>query len=154
MILTTPPPAYLDDIHITQDVAGVARIVAKRQHHKGETIGEELPPAHTAVKEEFSHTNVRTTVRTAEDWFTMVRAVVQADTPTELQMILMQRYPVLLQPESDEILAELATCAVEQREYEVATVMAHARRVLHEAREGSLSHPSPSTPTCHLLSWA
>ncbi len=145
-----PAPAYLDDIHITQDVAGVARIVAKRQHHKGEVHGEEPnqeetqeapPPNNAPIHNEPIHA-----APTAEDWLTMVQAVVQADTPTELQVILTQRYPVLLQPESDEILAELATLAVEQREYEVATVMARARRVLQEAREGSLSHPSPSTP--------
>jgi hypothetical protein len=72
---------------------------------------------------------------------TAVQALIGADSFDEFRAIV-EHYPVLLEPETDQALKELADTMFEQREYQIANCLAQSRQFLAELRTGAPAHSS------------
>jgi hypothetical protein len=143
--------AYLGDVQITQDVAGIAHALEKDARIRARPASSEPPPV-VSVPEPAA------APEPAEEPPDLVLEAVHgllllegtAGLPD-----LLQRYPVLLTPAADESLEQLADVAVEQREHDLADALHRARVLLSRARTGNAAidgtlgpppEPAPAAP--------
>lgn len=159
--------AYLQDIQIAQDMAGVAHSLQKAARLQGRTLDTRQQGA-SATAESVERQRVREpeSQRVGEPPATYeTRATERPDNaghPDDagrmeaLEMFLMagsleevravvERHPSLLEPESDRRLEQLADMAFEQRDYALAEGLSQARQVLQEVAGRGLLHPSGDT---------
>ncbi|EFO80766.1 hypothetical protein OSCT_1387 [Oscillochloris trichoides DG-6] len=116
---------YLADVDIAQDLAGVARHLARQQRRRAAPPAEPQPVDTPAVP----------------PLLVAVTALLEAGSPDDLQRVLAD-HPVLLESATDLTLAQLADVAVEQRAYDVAESLQQARQVLGQM--GQVHPPIPS----------
>ncbi len=128
---------YLGDVHIAQDLTGVAHILTKlarrRMRNAASALGSRssLPassspatvPALIEAEPSVSDSTVEFSAQIA------LSAVLNANSSAELQAVI-TRHPILLQPTIDPFIARLADVAVEQRDYDLAEGLVQARRFL------------------------
>ncbi|MCG8346425.1 MAG: CpXC domain-containing protein [Chloroflexales bacterium] len=140
---------YLSDVQIAQDVGGIAHILRKAQRLRSSQIntsGPTSPPAETATEAEASHTPLAEAdakveashtppAETAESspLLVAIQALIGADEPASLQAVLAE-HPILLARETDSALAQLSDVAFEQRAYDIAASLHHARQLLANIR--------------------
>lgn len=130
---------YLADVDIAQDLAGVAHLLRRAAARRGgpgargpQAGGAGAPPPVAAEGD-----------AQAPPLLVAVEALLSANTPAELDEIL-AAHPVLLEPATDQTLAQLADVAVEQRAYEIADSLREARALL--ARVGGVATGAPLAP--------
>jgi hypothetical protein len=130
--------AYLADVQVTQDVAGIAHALEKLARRQSRTPASNSPPPVVSVPE--PATPAEPLPEPGEPPPDLVLEAVH-----RLLMLegsegmhdLLQEYPVLLTPAADEALEQLADVAVDQREHDLAAALHRARVLLGRARTGS-----------------
>ncbi len=139
--------AYLADVQIAQDIAGITHILNKEQRRAthpppgGIPItppapGEStlLEPPVRPVQAPEQTTPARAPAPEAEVTEALlheaIEALLSADTADDLRPLL-QQYPVLRSIQASETLEQLADVAVEQREYELAEGLHRVRMLLY-----------------------
>ncbi len=106
---------YLADVDIAQDLEGVAqRLVRLERRRAGQ-------PKESAAAE----------TTDTPPLLVAVAALLEAGSPDDLQRVL-ETHPILLAPATDLTLAQLADVAMEQRAYDVAESLNHARQLLQQ----------------------
>lgn len=127
--------AYLADVQVAQDLAGIAHRLDKAERRAAGSAPEPLPGKQIELPSAPTDTHVQSTATEpepqADDSALLIDAVqqlVQATVPDEIQATV-QQHPVLLTPAATTALEELADVAVEQREYALAEQL-HSLRVL------------------------
>ncbi len=113
--------AYLGEVEIAQDVAGIGhllrRAAQRRSARPTPTPVAATPPASTPPSEP------------TPPLLVAVEALLGADTPTDLERILAS-HPLLLEPAADATLAELAEVAQNQGDPAIAASLREARALL------------------------
>ncbi len=139
--------SYLSDVQVAQDVPGIGRILAKaeryaaaaRQHPSADA--GQAPPA-----EPESASPAASESASASPLLTAVQALLAAASDADIQAAVVA-HPILLAPDSDLALGQLADTAVEQREYEIAEGLQRARQLLNQLRtadsDAKTKGPSP-----------
>jgi hypothetical protein len=125
--------AYLGEVQITQDIAGIAHALEKDARRQARPASGEPPPV----------VSVPEPAAAPEPGEQPPDLVIEAVhgllllEGTEGLPDLLQRYPVLLTPAADEALEQLADVAVDQREHDLADALHRARVLLNRARTGN-----------------
>lgn len=152
--------AYLSDVQIAQDIAGIAHILNKTARRQAQAqmapttvaaVSEPLPLAQVVsrmaepdVQSYIPHeekmpspdvSGEETGAEQADRLLLAVQELLAADTADEVQAV-MQRQPVLLTVEADVALQQLADMAFEQREHEIAEGLRQVRQLLIGMRKG------------------
>lgn len=139
---------YLGDVHIAQDLLGMAHILAKlaRRRTRNRTSA---PDSSLSLPTSSSVANVSSLVEASVPYSAVetsaqiaLSAFLNANTSAELQMVI-TTHPILLQPTIDPFIARLADVAVEQRNYDLAEGLVQARRFLTDLH----SHKDVATIT-------
>ncbi len=130
---------YLGDVHIAQDLPGIAHILAKltRRRTQNSTpapnnsrsllTSASVVTGPSLVTTSMSNSTVETSAQIA------LSAFLNANTDAELQTVIAM-HPILLQPIIDPLIVRLANIAVEQRDYDLAKGLVQARRFLADLR--------------------
>lgn len=148
---------YLADVDIAQDLAGVAHLLRRAAARRGgpgargPQAGGAPPASSGAPGLPFASAGragapppvAAEGDAQAPPLLVAVEALLSANTPAELDEIL-AAHPVLLEPATDQTLAQLADVAVEQRAYEIADSLREARALL--ARVGGVATGAPLAP--------
>ncbi|NTV65838.1 MAG: hypothetical protein HGA65_20205, partial [Oscillochloris sp.] len=113
---------YLTDVAIAQDVAGVTHML--RRFDRRRPASGPRPPA----------PGPRTSDDDTPPLLLAVQALLEADSPEDIERVL-AAHPLLRAPATDPTLAQLADVAIEQRAYEIAEGLQHARRLLAQVDE-------------------
>jgi hypothetical protein len=164
--------AYLSDVQIAQDMAGVAHLLAKtrrlkRQPAPSGTATTTLLSSDTPVTRVHETPDTSQTPDTSPDTqqtadparlMVAMEALISVNTLEELRPVVRQ-HPVLLTVQAEEMLEHLADAAVEQREYTIAEGLHRARMLLARLRSDGLdvdaavstvtpatTAPEPATP--------
>lgn len=129
---------YLTDVDIAQDVAGVAHLLRRMDRRRmGGAAGAVAPVDPPAPNVETPRRGISTDdiaptpSEEAPPLLLAVQDLLAANTTDELDQAL-AAHPLLLEPATDQILAQLANVAVEQRAYEIAESLQQARQLLAE----------------------
>jgi hypothetical protein len=152
--------AYLGDVQIAQDIAGVAHILNKadrlRQRQQEQTTDTasgvsvarvpELPAVPDAVAPDSSVSPAPDAQAAANQAALQaaIEALMTVDNAEDMPAVA-ERHPVLLTTAADDLLEQLADTAVEQRQYEVAEGLHYARMLLTRMRTGSLESTPQAT---------
>ncbi len=127
---------YLGDVHIAQDLTGVAHILTKLARRRMRNAAS-APDSRSSLPASSSLASVRSLIEAEPSVDSTVEfsaqialsAVLNANSSAELQAVI-TRHPILLQPTIDPFIARLADVAVEQRDYDLAEGLVQARRFL------------------------
>jgi hypothetical protein len=125
--------AYLGDVQVTQDVAGIAHALEKDARRQARPASSEPPPV-VSVPEPAAAPAAGE--EPPDLVLEAVHSLLLLEGAEGLHDLL-QRYPVLLTPAADEALEQLADVAVDQREHDLADALHRARVLLNRARTGS-----------------
>lgn len=153
---------YLSDVHIAQDLPGIAHILTKlvRRHTQNAVSTPDtrrsqsasvshnrlMVPSGAAAPSPVEASVPDNTVETSAQ--IALSAFLSANTPAELQTVI-ARHPILLQPTIDPFIARLADVAVEQRDYDLAEGLLQARRFLadlHHNKDVATITPDTTFP--------
>jgi hypothetical protein len=125
--------AYLGDVQVTQDVAGIAHALDKDARRQARPASDEPPPVvsvpEPAAAPEPGEAPPDLVLEAVHNLLLLEGSAGLPD--------LLQRYPVLLTPAADESLEQLADVAVDQREHDLAAALHRARVLLNRARTGN-----------------
>lgn len=137
--------AYLGDVQIAQDVAGMAHLLQKLARRTARTTDQEVAPATTDTPQPAAQ-QIASTAETfasvnPDMLMTAIEQLMTADTPEACHQII-QQYPVLLSPETDTALTELIGIAEAQYEHDVAVSLEQMRTELRNYRQGNRSTSS------------
>ncbi|MCX7792352.1 MAG: CpXC domain-containing protein [Chloroflexaceae bacterium] len=138
---------YLGEVDIVQDLAGIARLLERRERRPSESA----PRPHPQVAGEAVAGHVAEATPGAvrpEDrppLLVAVEAMLAANAPEEFEAVLAS-HPILLDPSSDLALAQLIEVALEQREFAIADGLRNARALLARLTEASRGQVAPPAP--------
>lgn len=155
LLAHTPPEqrwAYQGEVQVVQGVAGIGHALKKRDHQQSWRNMPNQPDQPESERENHARSITRVPEPSPYSRLSVhhsglsaaIQALIGADSFDEFRAIV-EHYPVLLEPETDQALKELADAMFEQREYQIASCLAHSRRLLAERCTGgpSLSSRNP-----------
>jgi hypothetical protein len=155
---------YLADVDIAQDVAGIAHLLERMDRRRRTTANrqpattdDQLPATDSSAAE--AKTGAPTPAisssvaggqpsaserdEQAPPLLVAVEAMLSANSPEELDRVLVD-YPVLLEASTDLTLAQLADVAVEQRAFDIAESLRHARALLGRMASSTTTAAPPA----------
>ncbi|NTW01364.1 MAG: hypothetical protein HGA19_08630 [Oscillochloris sp.] len=141
---------YLADVDIAQDVAGVAHLLQRmeRRHRVPPSPIVATPPQSVSV--ETPRQGISTEAVEDPPLLVAVQKLMEASSPEDLEQVLAV-YPVLRDPTTNSILAQLADVAIEQRAYAIADSLHQARHLLVQMHAvttpGEPAPPAEITPS-------
>lgn len=125
--------AYLSDVQVAHDMAGVVRLIDRAERRKRPAA--ELPPAPAPGAQ---------AAPASEPLLAAVEALLGADNSEQLRQIV-EQHPLLTAPETDAALAQLAVVAADQGERDIAESLTQARYLLAQLRNAGPPAPA-ATP--------
>jgi hypothetical protein len=141
--------AYQGEVQVVQGVAGIGHALKKRDHQQGWRSMQNQPDQPESERENHESSITRVPEPAPHSRLSVhhsglsaaIQALIGADSFDEFRAIV-EHYPVLLEPETDQALKELADTMFEQREYQMANCLAQSRQFLAELRTGAPAHSS------------
>ncbi|NJN67671.1 MAG: hypothetical protein HC884_13640 [Chloroflexaceae bacterium] len=135
--------AYQGEVQVVQGLAGVVHALKKQSRWQGwqnpqASGGENHESGIIRVPARAPHS--RHSARDSQ-LSIAIETLMGADSSGEFRAIV-EHYPVLLEPEADQALKELADRVFEQRAYEIARCLAQARQFLAALRAGGSARSS------------
>jgi hypothetical protein len=146
---------YLSDVQIAQDIVGIAHRLGKiaRRHGTGTDVQDEGGPRSQEKEEGEPYTCQPDNHQLpTHNLVAVVQALLAADSFDEFRAIVVERYPILLEPDTDETLRQFANTLFEQREYDMADCLNQARHLIHQIQMGHAEpyhahqHPDERVP--------
>lgn len=163
---------YLNDVHIAHDLAGIARVHTKARRRYSTTSSPQQHATHEPARIQETRESYEVVAEPAtqptkreSDLYETIQQLLTAPTQ-EAVVSLIERTPRLLEPQTDQVLRDLANTAFEQRDYESVECLLHIRQTLTRMRTQDRSqndtvipsrittHETVSSPTSDTLSGA